>query len=131
MNQEAWRTAAPYKACFNDLGMIYFGLIRVMYHAALHFSGISWGMDEWEETESAAAAAWWAQDLQAAVSKGIYDDDDVWFYLFWKLDNKNECGALWWNCSVELFAIQLELLIFISMERPWRLGIIRISTSGF
>lgn len=63
VNQEAWRTAAPYKACFNDLGMIYFGLTRVMYHAALNWSLYGWELEEWGEVDSAGAAAWWEKDL--------------------------------------------------------------------
>lgn len=76
-NQEAWRTAAPYKACFNDLGMIYYGLTRVMYRAALSWSSHHWEMEEWGEAESAGAVAWWARDLTGVLTSKLIDSDSA------------------------------------------------------
>jgi hypothetical protein len=75
VNQEAWRNAAPYQATFNDVGMIYFGLTRVIARTLFFYSGETWkASSTWAENESALAVAWWAKDLTDAMVKGVYDD---------------------------------------------------------
>lgn len=85
VNQQAWRNAAPYQACFNDVGLIYFGLTRVLYQALLNWSFTTWGMALWAENESVAAAAWWARDLTSVMSNNGYDDLSVFinYYGSW------------------------------------------------
>jgi hypothetical protein len=63
VSKEAWRQAAPYQACFNDVGLIFFGLTRVVYHALLGYSSFSWDSLEWGPSESALARAWWNLDM--------------------------------------------------------------------
>lgn len=74
-NKDAWRAASPYQATFNDVGEIYFGLSRVIARSLNFFSGSYWGSALWTETQSAAAAAWWAKDLTNVLTKGICFDD--------------------------------------------------------
>lgn len=72
-NQDAWRSAAPYQATFNDQGQIFFALTRVIARVLIFYSGKSWKSSAtWTETQSALAAAWWAKDLTDAFSKGTY-----------------------------------------------------------
>lgn len=74
-NKDAWRLASPYQATFNDVGEIYFGLTRVVARSLFFYSGSYWGSSLWTETQSAAAAAWWAKDLTNVLIKGINFDD--------------------------------------------------------
>lgn len=74
-NKDAWRAACPYQATYNDMGEIYFGLVRVIYHAVTHYSGLAFESAAWTEAQSAAASAWWIKNLDGAFAKGIYDDN--------------------------------------------------------
>lgn len=83
INKQAWRDVAPYKACFNDLGMIYFCLTRVLYRASLHFSLFDWEMKEWGETESGQANEWWLLDLTRVFTA---TNTDIWVSALWAKD---------------------------------------------
>lgn len=71
--KEEWRTAAPFRACYNDLGLIYFGLTRVIYRALLSYSNTTWDSAEWAENECDLASAWWSRDLTGVFLKGTVD----------------------------------------------------------
>jgi len=75
-NQNDWRAASPYQATYDDVGQIYFGLTRVIAQALYFYSGNYWGSALWTETQSAAAATWWAKDLTDALQKGKWNDLD-------------------------------------------------------
>lgn len=71
-NKEAWRAAAPYRVTFNDMGIVFFALSRVIYHALVHYGNYAWFAEEWAEDESADALAWWQKDLTGVYVKGSY-----------------------------------------------------------
>lgn len=74
-NKEAWRTACPYQATYNDMGQIYFGLVRLVAHAIVHYSNLSWGSSTtWTEAQSATATTWWTKQVIDAVPVGITND---------------------------------------------------------
>lgn len=71
-NQEAWRQASPYQLTFNDVGQIFFGVIRVLYKTLDFYAGYVWEMEEWIETESADALAWWQKVIEVGLPRGMY-----------------------------------------------------------
>jgi len=93
-HQDEWRAASPYQATFNDVGEIYFGLTRVIYHALLFYSGITWFAEEWAETDSAGAAAWWVKDNSSAMVKGQYNDDNALISYVGSWTNQSDGGSL-------------------------------------
>lgn len=66
-NQQAWRDAAPYQVTYNDQGKVLFCLVRVMVKTIRHYLLPRWRTEEWGETESAAALAWFTADYQWAL----------------------------------------------------------------
>jgi hypothetical protein len=66
-NKDAWRGASPYQATFDDVGQIFFGLTRVIYHALLKFSDSAWDSAAWDEGESEDALIWWQRNLSGLM----------------------------------------------------------------
>lgn len=75
--RDAWRAAAPYQATYNDVGKIFFGLSRWLYHAINHFSGSMWGIEAWGETGSASALEWWNRIDGDILAAGWNEDDSA------------------------------------------------------
>lgn len=62
-NKDAWRVAAPYQATFNDVGLIYFAMVRTLARAFVHYNGLEWQTQLWGEYESAEATTWWTRGI--------------------------------------------------------------------
>lgn len=71
--REEWRAIAPYEATFNDKGLIFFCLLRVVYYTLNDQAFDLFGCEAWGEFESAAALDWWTKDLSELPSKGDLD----------------------------------------------------------
>lgn len=82
-NKEDWREVAPYRVTFNDLGLVFFALSRVIYHALDHYGGYTWEAEEWGETESGDALAWWQKDLTGVYMGGWHNEYPTQAAYFW------------------------------------------------
>lgn len=87
--QNAWRAVAPYAATYNDPGKMFYCYARALIDLLLAYGGVTWLGLQWDEGDSAAAAAWWAKVQNSEMVVGTYDDLDA--KLYW-------VGA-WWSGS--------------------------------
>lgn len=75
--QEDWRSAALYKATYDDLGMIFFCLMRVVRGAVAQYSDLDVVVPYFEADEAPNAAAWMQGTIGWQVQKGIYDELNI------------------------------------------------------
>lgn len=74
LGKDAWRSACPNQATYNDVGRIYFAVARTLAHALLEYGQDLWGVDLWGEGDSAAATAWWTRLIDTYKS-AVYGRD--------------------------------------------------------
>lgn len=87
--KNAWRSASPYQLTFNDVGLIYFSLSRVVYKALEKYRGNGYLSSEWDVGDSAAAAAWWAKSKLDALTLATVQipDPDLSVIGTWNIEN--------------------------------------------
>lgn len=90
-DREAWRTAAPFKATFNDMGQIFFCLVRLVYRALLFFGSHAFKCVEWTASQSAAALAWWNEFDFGHAAKG--SDIDFNYFPYTRVGSWQEISA--------------------------------------
>jgi hypothetical protein len=87
--KNAWRSASPYQLTFNDVGLIFFSLARVVFKALEKYRGNAYLSAEWGADDSAAAAAWWAKSkLDSVILATLaFSDDRLSVAGAWNLEN--------------------------------------------
>ena len=72
-NKDAWRAAAPYQATYNDMGKIFFGLIRILYQSMVTWGTTTFGLTLMGESDYSLAAVWWARALVDVFRNNGFD----------------------------------------------------------
>lgn len=69
-----WRNNAPYQATFNDQGLIFFALTRVLAYALQKWGGYGWACAPLFGDDALQALDWWLGNAAGQVALGGYDD---------------------------------------------------------
>jgi len=72
----AWDAAAPFQATYNEPGLIFFGLVRVIYSAMIGEGLETFDLQFYSMDQSSSAATWWALTLAGILQKIKVDDTD-------------------------------------------------------
>jgi hypothetical protein len=99
-----WQAAAPYQATFNNQGLSFFSISRMVYHILSLYSPVLFECQEWGESDSALALAWWSLTKNDAIVKNLYDVEPPNFTIgqsWTRVEQEGAAGGHVWQADHE------------------------------